>query len=106
MERSGERLRYEPHATLVRARVLLDAGRHLDEVESLLLRALALWERSQSPWMLLLVATLLGRVALDTGKRRDEARERLALLYAGFDEGFETERLRDARAMLDRLTRA
>jgi TOMM system kinase/cyclase fusion protein len=103
MDRSGERLRYEPHASLLRARVLLDAGRHVDEVESLLLRGLSLWERNQSPWMLLLVATLLGRVALETGERRNEARERLAALYAGFDEGFETERLRDARVMLDRL---
>src|SRR5262249_53991362 len=106
MERSGERLRYEPHARLIRARVLLDAGRHFDEVEFLLLRAFALWEQNQSPWMLVLVATLLGRVALETRERRVEARERLALLYAGFDEGFETERLGDARAMLDRLTRA
>ena len=46
-----------------------------------------------------------GGVALETGKRRDEARERLARLYAAFDEGFETERLRDAHAMLDRLAR-
>jgi len=64
-----------------------------------------LWERTQSPWMLLSVATLLGRVALETGERRDEARERLAQLYAGFDEGFGTERLREARATLERLTR-
>jgi class 3 adenylate cyclase len=106
MERSGEQLRYEPNAALMRARVLLDAGGDPGEVESLLLHALALWERAQSPWMLLSVATLLGRLALETGKRGDEARERLARLYAGFDEGFGTERLRDARAMLDLLTPA
>jgi class 3 adenylate cyclase/tetratricopeptide (TPR) repeat protein len=105
-EQSGERLRYEPQAAWMRARVLLNAHGDPDEVQSLLLRAVALWEQTQSPWMLLSAATLLGRVALETGKRRDEARERLARLYAAFDEGFDTERLRDARAMLDRLTGA
>ena len=105
MDRSRERHRYEPQATLTRARILLDARGHLDEVESLLLRALALWEGIRSPWMLLSTATLLGRLAVDTGERRDEARERLALLYEGFDEGFETERLRDARAVMERLAR-
>jgi predicted ATPase len=90
----------------MRARVLLDAGRDSDAVEPLMLRTLAAWERIQSPWMLLFVATLLGRVALETGRRRDEARERLARYYAAFDEGFETERLRDARAMLERLAPA
>jgi TOMM system kinase/cyclase fusion protein len=105
MDRSGERFRYEPQANVIRAQVLLSAGRPLEEVEPLLLHALALLERYQCPWMLLLVATLLGRVAVKTGRRRDEARERLALLYAGFDEGFETERLCDARAMLAQLAR-
>jgi hypothetical protein len=104
-ERSGERLRYEPQAAWMRARVLLDARGDADEVQSLLLRAVALWERAQSPWMLLSAATLLGRVALATGNRRDEARERLARLVAAFDEGFTTERVRDAHAMLDRLAR-
>jgi hypothetical protein len=54
--------------------------------------------------MLLLVAMLLGQITLETGAARSEARERLAALYAGFDEGFETERLREARIMLDRLS--
>jgi len=35
---------------------------------------------------------------------RDEARDRLATVYAGFEEGFDTERLCDARVMLGRLT--
>ncbi len=104
-EHSEERLRYEPYAAWMRARVLLDAGGDVDEVESLLRRAGALWEQTQSPWMLLSTVTLLGRVALVSGGRRDEVRESLARLYAGFEEGFDTERLRDARAMLDRLAR-
>jgi len=105
MHRSGERHRYEPQATLMRGRIVLDAGGDPDEVESLLVAALALWKRNQSPWMLLSTATLLGRLALETGKQRDEARDRLAALYAGFDEGFATERLRDARAVLELLAR-
>jgi tetratricopeptide (TPR) repeat protein len=104
-ERSGEQLRYEPQAAWMRARVLLDARGDADEVQSLLLRAVAVWERTRSPWMLLSAATLLGRLALETGKRRDEARERLARLVAVFTEGFATERLRDAHAVLDRLAR-
>jgi hypothetical protein len=105
MHRSGERHRYEPQATLTRARILLDAGGDRDEIESLLLAALTLWGRNQAPWMLLAAAILLARLALETGTRCAEARDRLAQLYAGFDEGFATERLRDARAVLELLAR-
>jgi hypothetical protein len=106
MDRWGERLRYQPQAEVIRARMALDVGRDLDEADARLRHALGLCEQSRSPWMALAVATLLGRVALEIGEGRDEARERLARLYAGFDEGFGTEPLREARAMLDRLAAA
>jgi tetratricopeptide (TPR) repeat protein len=106
--RAGEQFGYEPEALLTRARIMLleGAGGDFDEIESLLLRSHQLWQRNQSPWYSILTATLLGRVALDTGKRAVSARERLAEVYAGFSEGFESERLRDARAVMDRLANA
>jgi predicted ATPase len=46
---------------------------------------------------------LLGRLALATGKGKAEAHDRLAHIYADFDEGFETERLQEARRVMDLL---
>ena len=69
---------------LMRARVLLDAGGHLDEVR---IPDAARRSRSGSETSprgcCCSSATLLGRVALETGKRRDEARERLARALRG-----------------------
>ncbi len=102
MERSGEDLANEPEAALVRGQISFQSGR-LDEAEAALLRAAALWEGRQSPWELLRVATLLGRLALETGQHKEAARARLAQVYASFDEGFETERLQEARRVMDLL---
>ena len=56
------------------------------------------WERAQDGE---------GQVALIVGEagigRRDEARARLAPLYATFTEGFDTPDLQDAKALLDEL---
>jgi len=103
IERSGERFTYEPEALTARGQILLESGGDLDQAEAVLLRAHDLWERKQSPWMLIRVATLLGRVALARGTGAVEAHERLARVYAGFDEGFETPRFQEARHVLDLL---
>jgi tetratricopeptide (TPR) repeat protein len=106
--RAGEQFRWEPDALLTRARIMMleAAGEDSDEIESLLLRSHQLWQRNQSPWYSILTATLLGRVALETGTRRAEAHERLSRLYAGFSEGFESRPMRGAQDMLDRLASA
>lgn len=103
MERSGEQMAHEPQALTLRGRILLESGGDLDEAEAFLLRGLALWERNQSPWMLLNAATLLGRLALERAKGAEEARARLERIYTAFDEGFETARLRDARRIMEQL---
>lgn len=104
IERTGEQFGYEPQAVLARAGVLLaGAAPDFAEIERLLRRALALWERNQSPWMALHAATLLGRVARATRSGAREARERIASLLAGLDEGHDRERLREARAELAAL---
>jgi tetratricopeptide (TPR) repeat protein len=92
----------EPEVAQVRGQILLESG-ELDEADAVLQRAAALFERRQSRWLLLHVATLLGRIALLTGKGKAEAHGRLATLYASFDEGLETERLQGARRVMDLL---
>ena len=103
MNRSGERFTYEPEALMMRGQILLDSGGDLGAAEAALRRAYVLWERNQSPWMLIRAATLLARLSVATGTGKAEASERLARLYAGFDEGFETERLHEARRVMDLL---
>jgi hypothetical protein len=100
LERTGERMGYEPQVAATRARLLLAQEGDPEEVERLLLEAFAGWGRSEAPWLRLESAVLLARVAARTG-RRVEAHERLAGVLAGFKEGFETRRLREARALLD-----
>jgi predicted ATPase len=47
-------------------------------------------------------ATSLARLLRDQG-RRGEARELLAPVYGSFTEGFDTQDLKDAKALLDEL---
>jgi hypothetical protein len=73
------------------------------EAERLLLESLEGWHDTfRSPWMELRSALRLGEVASRTGNAAP-ARARLEKLVAGFSEGFETKRLREARAMIGRL---
>jgi class 3 adenylate cyclase/tetratricopeptide (TPR) repeat protein len=104
--RTGEWMGYGPQAAMLRARILLASrsGTHA-EAERLLHESLDGWTRSRSPWMALASSLLLARIALETGDKTAEARARLVELYAGFTEGFETPRLREARGMIDSLRR-
>jgi TOMM system kinase/cyclase fusion protein len=102
-ERTGESMAI-PQVAMIRARILLQSssGTHA-EAERLLLESLDGFERLQSPWWALEPALLLARIALQTGNKIDEARARLVQQYAAFTEGFETARLREARALIDQL---
>jgi class 3 adenylate cyclase/tetratricopeptide (TPR) repeat protein len=102
-ERTGEWMAFAPQVPLLRARLLLASGAGgPEEAEPLLEQSLDLWQRSQANWLALGAALELGRVALQTGHRQ-EARKRLAALVAGFSEGLDSPRLREARALLDAL---
>jgi class 3 adenylate cyclase/tetratricopeptide (TPR) repeat protein len=103
IERTGERVGYQPQIPTLRARILLesDSG-SAEQAAALLLESLVLWKRSQAPWLALDSAILLGRIASDAGKRK-EARAQLSELCGGIAEGLDTARLREARRLLDDL---
>jgi predicted ATPase len=52
----------------------------------------------------LLAATSLARLLAEQGQRR-QAHELLAPIYGWFTEGFDTADLKDARALLDELSK-
>jgi predicted ATPase len=90
----------------LRAEILLDqdaAGR-LEEAKYLLRRALEIARAQEAKWFELRAATSLARLLRDQG-RRDEARALLAPVYDWFTEGFDTQDLKDAKALLAELGR-
>ena len=65
-------------------------------------QALAVASRQQAKTLELRVATRLGRLWQQQGKR-SEARELLAPIYGWFTEGFDTADLQEAKALLEEL---
>jgi class 3 adenylate cyclase/tetratricopeptide (TPR) repeat protein len=90
-----------PELRRIRGDALASLGR-LDEAEALLREAGAIAGRRSMRMPELRAATSLARVLVGQG-RREEARARLAEVYAWFTEGFDTRDLREARAALERL---
>jgi adenylate cyclase len=87
----------------LRAEILLDqAGGMQEEGEDLLRRALEIAREQEAKFPELRAATSLARLLRDQG-RRDEARALLRPVYAWFTEGFDTQDLKDAKALLDEL---
>ena len=87
----------------LRAEILLDQdGGALEEAESCLRRALQLAREQKAKYVELRAATTLARLLRDQG-RRDEARALLSPVYDWFTEGFDTQDLKDAKALLDEL---
>ena len=70
------------------------------EAEGCFRSALDIARRQKARAFELRTATSLGHWLVDQG-RRDEARDVLADIYGWFTEGFETEDLRDAKALLE-----
>lgn len=92
---------YEGRMCTIQAEVLLDAGDH-EQAEPLLLRAV---EAARSTGLLLdelRASIILARLSAGTGKQA-EARARLASVYERVTEGFDTKRIRDAKALLEEL---
>jgi TOMM system kinase/cyclase fusion protein len=73
------------------------------EAEGCFHQALAVASRQQAKTLELRVATSLGRLWQQQGKRA-EARELLASIYGWFTEGFDTADLQEAKALLEVLT--
>jgi predicted ATPase len=71
--------------------------------EALLREALAIARRQQAKSWELLAATSLARLWCAQSRRR-EAYDLLAPVYDWFTEGFDTAALKDAKALLDKLT--
>ena len=72
------------------------------EAEHCYHHAIALAQGQNAKSLELRAAMRLARLWADRD-RREEARERLAPLYAWFTEGFDTADLKDAKALLDEL---
>ncbi len=86
----------------LRAEILLDQGGPPEEAEDLLRRALEIARAQEAKWFELRAATSLARLRRDQG-RRDEARALLQPVYDWFTEGFDTQDLQDAKALLEEL---
>ena len=86
----------------LKARALLMRGAPDAEAESLLDQALRTARGQRARSLELRAARDLAALWTDQG-RRAEAREVLAPIYAWFSEGFETQELKEAKALLDQL---
>ncbi|HMM90595.1 adenylate/guanylate cyclase domain-containing protein [Bradyrhizobium sp.] len=101
--RNSERI-FEAELYRLKARVLLSRGvtGAGTEAQSLLDQALNTARSQHARALELRVATDLAALWIDQG-RREQALDLLAPVYAGFTEGFETQDLKQAKALLDRL---
>ena len=82
--------------------LVLATGRTADEAAARYHRALAIAREEGARSLELRAATSLARLWRDQGKRA-EARDLLAPVYAWFTEGFDTQDLIDAKALLEEL---
>jgi class 3 adenylate cyclase/tetratricopeptide (TPR) repeat protein len=104
-EKAGDRS-YTAEAHRIRAELLLRMdSSQADEAENALRMAIELAERQGARSWELRAKTSLARLLAKLGNR-DEARAMLAEIYGWFTEGFDTPDLKDASALLDKLTSA
>ena len=75
------------------------------EAETCFRKAIEIAKGQSAKWWELRATTSLARLLRDTG-RRDAARAMLGEIYNWFTEGFDTADLKDAKALLDELSRA
>jgi predicted ATPase len=107
VEKNGERL-WEAELHRLKGELTLQSGdqssvsRAQNEAEECFQKALNIARRQQGKSLELRAATSLSRLWHQQGKR-DEARELLSETYGWFTEGFDTEDLREAKALLDEL---
>jgi predicted ATPase len=100
VERTGERwLAAELHRQ--KGQLLLRQG-HPEVAEGLYRKALSIAEEQEAKLWELRAAASLAQLCRDQG-RRAEARDLLAPVYSWFTEGFDTQDLKEAKALLDGL---
>jgi len=100
VEETGERI-HEPEQRRIHGEILRALER-LDEAEAAIRRALEIARGQGARAYELRAATSLASLLTETG-RREEGREVLSGVYAGFTEGFDTRDLEKARSVLDRV---
>jgi predicted ATPase len=95
----------EPEIYRVAAKVMLKKpDRDPVAAEGYLRRAIEIARAQGARWWELRATVSLARLLHDTN-RRDEARTSLAKIYNWFTEGFDTADLKDAKALLEELSR-
>ena len=87
----------------LRGEALLAGAGTVSEAETALQQAIAVARRQNAKSWELRAATSLARLRRQQG-RPQEAVALLAPIYAWFTEGFDTADLKDAKALLDKLT--
>jgi predicted ATPase len=100
VERTGERW-YIAELNRHKGRLLLRQG-HFEAAEELYRKALSIAREQEAKLWELRAAVSLARLRRDQG-RHAEARNLLAPVYAWFTEGFGTQDLKEAKALLDEL---
>ena len=100
VKRTGERW-YFAELKRHKGELLLRQG-HSDGAEELYRRALSIAEEQGAKLWELRAAVSLARLRRDQG-RRAEARDLLAPIYDWFTEGFDTQDLKEAKALLGEL---
>src|ERR1700730_358392 len=100
VERTGERW-LDAELYRHKGQLLLRQG-HAEAAEELYRRALSIAEEQEAKLWELRAAVSLARLRRDQG-RRAEARDLLAPVYGWFTEGFDTQDLKGAKALLDEL---
>jgi class 3 adenylate cyclase/tetratricopeptide (TPR) repeat protein len=94
---------YAPELSRLRGELLLQEGTDASSgAEACFRRAIEIARARQERSFELRAAMSLSRL-LDRQGKREEAREMLAEIYRGFDEGFGTRDLQEAKALLERL---
>jgi len=86
-----------------KGQLLLRQG-HSEAAEQLYCKALSIAREQQAKLWELRAAVCLARLRRDQG-RHAEARELLAPVYSWFTEGFDTQDLKEAKALLEELGR-
>jgi class 3 adenylate cyclase/tetratricopeptide (TPR) repeat protein len=103
-ERSGAHLHVPELHRLKGEAILMRDSSSTSEAEACFRKAIEIAKGQSAKWRELRAAVSLARLLSDTN-RRDEARAMLAEIYNWFTEGFDTADLKDAKALLDELSR-
>jgi len=101
VERAGERW-FEAELNRLKGQLLLRRG-HSDAAEELYCKALSIAREQEAKMWELRASAGLARLRRDQD-RRAEAHDLLAPIYAWFTEGFGTQDLKEAKALLDELS--